>query len=103
MAIEVYYVYEPQYVARGWPDDASVAMVSWFDKDLADPTAIPTFFVEPEIFYPPLIQYQVFPPFFVNQSTFFPPHAFLVQEVSELLKNERRRVRTLRRKPPPEL
>lgn len=28
------YVYEPQYVIEGWPDDSGVKMISWWDRDL---------------------------------------------------------------------
>ena len=89
--MQVYYVYEPQYVSRGWPDDASVAIVSWFDRDLAEPTIGPPFVVNQSLFFAPLIKYQVFPSLFVNQSVFFPPRVFMVTEPTQLLKNEVRR------------
>jgi hypothetical protein len=102
MAIQVYYVYEPQVTVRGWPDDSWLALPSWFDKDLAEPTAEPPFFVNVNLVFAPLVQYQSFPPFVTNPNTIFPPRAFTVGETNFVLKNEVRRIMTLRRKPPPE-
>jgi hypothetical protein len=98
--VAVYYVYEPQYAARGWPDDAGVASVSWFDKDLAEPTGGAPFFTNVNLFFAPLIQYEVFPPFVVNVSRFFPPRAFILAAADYLLKNEIRRNYMLKRQPP---
>src|SRR5580765_1377768 len=32
--IKAFYVYEPQYRITGWPDDAGVSIISWWDRDL---------------------------------------------------------------------
>lgn len=95
--VAVYYVYEHQFAVRGWPDQAGPATVSWFDRDLAEPTAGPPFFVNENIFFAPLIQYEVFPQLFVNVSKFFPPRAFMLLEPTHTLKNEVRRILILKR------
>ena len=89
--MQVWYVYEAQYAGRGWPDDTGIATVSWFDKDLAEPTVGPSFVINQSLFFAPLIIYTVFPSLFINQSVFFPPQVFLVKKPTQLLKNEVRR------------
>jgi hypothetical protein len=90
--MQVYFVYEPQYAARGWPDgDSGIATISWFDRNLAEPTIGPPFVVNQNLFFAPLIKYQVFPGLFVNQNVFFPPRIYMVREPTQLLKNEVRR------------
>src|SRR5262245_49707754 len=98
--VAVFYVYEPQLVVRGWPDAAGPAPVSWFDRDLADPTARPLLFVNEGLFFAPLIEYEVLSSLMVNVSKFFPPRAFMVSSPLAALKNEVRRIKILRRKPP---
>jgi hypothetical protein len=90
--VQVHFVYEPQYAHRGWPDgDSGIATVSWFDRNLAEPTVGPPFIINQSLVFSPLIKYQVLPGLFVNQSIFFPPRVFLVKEPTQLLKNEVRR------------
>lgn len=89
--MQVLFVYEPQYVSRGWPDAGGIALPSWFDRNLADPTVGTPFFVNQSLFFAPVIQYEVLPALFVNKSTFFPPRVFMVLRPTQILKNEVRR------------
>lgn len=99
--VNVWYVYEPQFAIRGWSDDAGVAFMSWFDKDLAEVTVGPSAtFVNQSTFFAPLIIYEVFPNLFVNVSTFFPPRVFMLTSPDELLKNEVRRTLMIEHQPP---
>jgi hypothetical protein len=91
MSIQVHFVYEPKYAGRGWPDDSGIAIVSWFDRDLAEPTVGTPFVVNQSLFFSPLIKYEVFPGLVVNQSIFFPPRVYMVKEPTQILKNEVRR------------
>jgi hypothetical protein len=85
---------------RRCPGLTAILPTSWFDRDLADPTARPLLFVNEGLFFAPLIEYEVLPSLMVNVSKFFPPRAFMVSSPLAALKNEVRRIKILRRKPP---
>jgi len=98
MTLPCYYVYEPQISSRGWPDDNSgISALSWFDRDITDPTAGPAVFLNVSTFFGPRIDYEVLPQLFVNVSRIFPPRAFMLLEPTHILRNEVRRILILKR------
>ncbi len=98
MALPCYYIYEPQFASRGWPDDnGGISALSWFDRDITDPTAGPHIFVNISVFHPPRVDYEVFPALHVNVSRIFPPRAFMLLQPTHILKNEVRRILMLKR------
>jgi len=85
-------VYEPQYRIFGWPDDSGKAIISWFDRDLADPVAQTPVFIDPDLFFSASLSLSVSVSFFINQNAIFIPRVALIAlPLREVLKNEIRR------------
>src|SRR5215475_9563505 len=90
------FVYEPQYRIFGWGDDSGSAIISWLDRDLADPVAQAPFLSSTSTFFSPTLTISVLATTFMSQNIFFIPVVKLLSsDARQMLKNEVRRTRML--------
>ena len=94
------YTYEPQINLSGWPDDDGLALASWFDRDLTEPTITLIVLDAPMVtdadtfFAPKPLEFDVFaaPP--DDADIFFQPTSLrALNQPDQMLRNEIRRVR----------